>query len=409
MKKLFTSVLLLIFTTTILAQSWMQEVIPTYNKMNAVGFANDNFTGWSFGDSTIGITFQYGSIYKTTNQGFSWTEQDMGTDSIQILDCHVFSNTSVIGVGKFQTTGDGAIIRTTNGGITWDRDTTTIPERLFDVEFEDTNNGWVVGRNGYIGNSSNGGVLWSSQTSGTGEHLFSISFSSTMNGWAVGADGGSGGTILHTSDGGSTWNAQSTNSSGDLMGVFALNSDTAYAIGQLGLILFTSDGGTNWITQTSGTNSDLSAVVMENSSNGRATGNGGVILTTTDAGLTWSLETSNTINDINNLFYGESGINWYCGDNGDVYIYTTVAPNGINEFSSVGSAVFPNPAKNIIYIQSSSINNGTLHFFNLSGALVFETNWQQGKEIQLESLNSGLYFYVLDNGNNLSTGKFIKQ
>lgn len=407
MKKLFTSIFVLV-STTILAQSWMQEEIPTNNKMNAVGFTTDNLTGWAFGDSTIGVTFQYGTIYKTTNQGFTWSEQNMGTDSIKIIDCHVFSTSSVVGVGKFQTTGDGAIIRTTNGGLTWDRDTNSIPERLFDVEFEDANNGWIVGRNGYIGNTVNGGVTWASQTSGTGEDLFSISFSSTMNGWAVGADGGSGGTILHTTDGGTTWNSQSTASSGDLLGIYAVNADTAYAIGQSGLILFTSDGGSNWVSQTSGTTSDLSAIVMKSGTEGRTVGIGGLILTTTDAGATWSSELSNTINDINNLFYGSNGINWYCGDNGDVFIYSSVAPNGIDEYVSASSKVYPNPANSFIYLESKSIQSGELQIFDLSGSLVFQTKWNSGSEILIENLNSGLYFYVLEDGNSVSTGKILK-
>lgn len=392
------------------AQSWMQENIQTLNKINTIGFATDNTTGWVFGDSTIGLNFQYGSIYKTTNQGFSWLQQDMGSDSIQIMDCHVFSNQEVIGVGKFQTTGDGAIIKTTNGGITWARDTTSIPDRVFDVEFESSTEGWIVGRNGYVGKSNDGGNNWTSQTSGTGEDLFAISFSSLTNGWAVGADGGTGGTILHTVDGGVTWSSQSTVSSGDLTGVYAVNSDTAFIVGQSGLILFTSDGGANWLTQTSGSVSDFSDIEFANGLEGRVVGIGGLVLMTTDAGANWSSEVTNTTNDINDIYYGANGINWFCGDNGDIYIYTVIAPNGVEELLQVESLFYPNPANNTIYIKSNAEGNVKIMIYDLTGKLMISETLDTFSSINISKFNPGVYFYVIENGGGIkSKGKFIKE
>lgn len=409
MKKIYFTVLAFTLTTYSNAQSWIQEDIQTFNKLNTIGFAQDNFTGWAFGDSTIGLNFQFGAIYKTTNQGYSWNQQNMGSDNIQIMDCHVFSDQEVIGVGKFQTTGDGAIIKTTNGGITWVRDTTSIPDRIFDVEFENLNNGWIVGRNGYIGKSNDGGNNWTSQTTGVGEDLFAISFSSLTNGWAVGSDVGSGGKILHTTNGGVTWNSQTTSSSGDLTGVYTINSDTAFIIGQSGLILFTYDGGTNWNIQASGVTADLSDVEFNNGLEGRVVGLGGLVLVTSDAGTTWSLETSNTTNDINDVFYGFSGINWYCGDNGDIFIYTTTIQNSIDEISSIDSKVFPNPAVNYIQIETSIGNSTDIRIYNITGELIFQSNWIKTSLINISECNPGMYFYVLENNGVTSTGKFIKK
>lgn len=409
MKKIYFTLFAFTLTTFSNAQSWMQEDIQTFNKLNTIGFAQDNFTGWAFGDSTIGLNFKFGTIYKTINQGYSWNQQNMGSDSIQIMDCHVFSDQEVIGVGKFKTTGDGAIIKTTNGGITWVRDTTSIPDRIFDVEFENSNNGWIVGRNGYIGKSNDGGNNWTSQTTGVGEDLFAISFSSLTNGWAVGSDGGSGGTILHTTNGGVTWNSQTTSSSGDLTGVLTINSDTAFIIGQSGLILFTSDGGTNWNIQASGVTADLSDIKFNNGLEGRVVGLGGLVLVTGDAGTTWSMETSNTTNDINDIFYGLNGINWYCGDNGDIFIYTTVIQNSIEEISNIESKVFPNPAVNYIQIESSISNSADIQIYNITGKLIFQSNWIKTSLINISECNPGMYFYVLENNGVTSTGKFIKK
>ncbi len=410
MKFFYFTLIIIVIANSAQAQTWIEQDVQSLNNINTVGFATNNTTGWVFGDSTNGLVFKRGAIYKTTNQGFSWSSQIMGSDSIKILDCHVFSTSSVIGIGKFQTTGDGAVIKTTNGGLTWARDTTSIPERLFDVEFESATYGWIVGRNGYIGKSVNSGNNWASQTSGTGEDLFSISFSSLTDGWAVGSDGGSGGIILHTTDGGSIWVTQSTTSSGDLTSVYAVNSDTAFIVGQSGLILFTSDGGMNWNSQTSGITEDLKSIVLENGLNGRAVGATGVIIQTTDGGTSWLTETSNTSNDINNLFYGENGMNWFCGDNGDVYIYAITAPNSIDELSQVKSKLYPNPANNTMYIESSFDGAVNVLIYDLSGKLILSETLDTFSSINISKINSGVYFYVIHNTEGItSSGKFIKQ
>ena len=61
---------------------------------------------------------------------------------------------------------------------------------------------WVTGSGGAIVHSSDGGKSWQGQVSGTREALNSITFTADgQRGWAV----GSAGTILHTADGGKSW------------------------------------------------------------------------------------------------------------------------------------------------------------------------------------------------------------
>jgi hypothetical protein len=180
-------------------------------------------------------------------------------------------------------------------------------------------------------------------------------------------------------------------------------------VGQSGLILFTSDAGVNWSTQTSGSTSDLSDVEFANGLEGRAVGLGGLVLMTIDAGTNWSIEVSNTTNDISDVFYGANGINWYCGDNGDVFIYTLVAPNSIEENLSVVSKAYPNPAIDYIQIETSMSNSSEIKIYNLAGRLFFQANWNKISMIDISEYNPGMYFYVLKSENTLSSGKFVKK
>lgn len=411
MKKYLLTLTFSLTITGLHAQFWTQQNSNTVNDMNAIGFAADNLSGWAFGDSAVAGIFQYGTIYKTVNQGFSWTEVDMGSDSIQILACHVFSPMNVIGVGKFQTTGDGAVIRTSNGGVTWDRDTTTVPERVFDVDFPTSTTGYIAGRNGYVGKTIDGGVTWTDVSTGGGEDLFAVSFVDANNGWVVGADGGSGAEIYATNDGGTSWTLQSNPSTGDLFGVDAVNADTIYAAGSAGQILFTGDGGATWALQTSGTAEDLFDVEFRSTIYGKAVGAGGTIVVTADAGSTWSTETSGTTNDIMDLYMSGVGIDWYCGGNGDIYIYSVTPPNTIEEASLLDAAIYPNPTNDNVYLELKGNESAHFSLCGLDGREVFRQNSINGKAvINLSELNSGAYIYVIINEANGThkSGRLIK-
>jgi photosystem II stability/assembly factor-like uncharacterized protein len=88
---------------------------------------------------------------------------------------------------------------------------------------------------------------WSQQTSGTANNLFSVHFVNSNEGWAVGFSN----TILHTTNGGTNWLAQ-TNQSGvtvsSYLGVRFLDSNTGWAGGGSAVVR-TTDGGASWTSQ----------------------------------------------------------------------------------------------------------------------------------------------------------------
>lgn len=173
--------------------------------------------------------------------------------------------------------------------------------------------GFAVGNNGTILHTTNGGTNWTAQTSGTSQDLFGVTFSDANNGWAI----GSFGTTLHTIDGGTHWTGQATGTSplprgtalnvpvGNGLGVnvntnLALNglefadAFNGWAVGNLGMIMHTVDGGANWTSQNSGTNQDLFGVGFTDIFNGWAVGSHGTILQTTDGGANWTAQNSGT-------------------------------------------------------------------------------------------------------------------
>ena len=103
-------------------------------------------------------------------------------------------------VGGNDSTNNGIVMKTQNGGQTWQ--TVTIPSQtkiLRALEWVG-NHLWAVGRNGIIIHSSNNGTSWSTQLSYVDTTLFDVDFADTLHGLISG-----NGRVLYTNNGGNTW------------------------------------------------------------------------------------------------------------------------------------------------------------------------------------------------------------
>jgi hypothetical protein len=82
----------------------------------------------------------------------------------------------------------------------------------------------------------------SSQSSGTTNDLNTVACLSPSTCVAVGDRG----TILRSTDGGSTWRRQPSGTTNDLDDVACLSPSTCVVVGDRGTILRTTNGGTTW-------------------------------------------------------------------------------------------------------------------------------------------------------------------
>ena len=73
-----------------------------------------------------------------------------------------------------------------------------------------------------------------------------------------------------------------------LSSVFFTNATSGYAVGDYGTILKTTNSGTSWTVLTSVTIYDLTSVYFTDGHIGYAVGGAGTILKTIDEGLTWT-------------------------------------------------------------------------------------------------------------------------
>jgi len=154
---------------------------------------------------------------------------------------------------------------------------------LLSVAFTDEKEGWACGRWGTVLHSSDGGNSWDRQVTGIDYTLTSISFVDFKSGWVV----GDGGTILHTRNGGKTWEKQKSPVQSYLMGVHFATFQEGWAVGEKTTILHTSDGGKTWQMQFKDEDYILKSISFCDAKNGWAAGEYGLIYHTEDGGLTW--------------------------------------------------------------------------------------------------------------------------
>lgn len=130
-------------------------------------------------------------------------------------------------------------------------------------------------------------IVFSTQTSNTTQDLEAIELrqitSNTYELWTV----GTGGTILHSSDNGTTWTAQTSGVTATLTDVDFVTSTDGWVSGSAGTILASQDAGTNWGVQAQGAPVVFDAVYFHNLSDGIVMGSGAAASTSTN-GATWN-------------------------------------------------------------------------------------------------------------------------
>lgn len=136
-----------------------------------------------------------GRIYRTCNGGTSWLAM---SNEAGILYSIYFVD-SKLGYAVGENTYEQAIIlKTENGGLTWDSQNFVFSPALSSVHFPVQDTGYAVGGNGMIFKTTDGGITWKDQLYDTPQWLTAVCFTDANNGIIA----ATGGLILKTTTGG---------------------------------------------------------------------------------------------------------------------------------------------------------------------------------------------------------------
>jgi photosystem II stability/assembly factor-like uncharacterized protein len=217
---------------------------PNHNVTRMRFLPTDPNVGYAAASNGLIATPSY--IYKTTDGGVSWDGPIKTFADANVASVFPVDNDYVFISGRTLEAGD-EIGRSIDGGTNWTYSNLKAGDGFStDVWFFDTTSGVAVAGNDIYQTVSGGDVSWANKyTGGPNVNFFSFSFADSNNGWAVGQDTGAS-YIVKTTDGGSTWEAQTVGTQGILASASALDSDHCWAVGYNRNVLRTTDGGSNW-------------------------------------------------------------------------------------------------------------------------------------------------------------------
>jgi photosystem II stability/assembly factor-like uncharacterized protein len=118
--------------------------------------------------------------------------------------------------------GQGNLLKTCDGGLTWTAFPTGAPGAQSAMYFTSVNTGFITGLSGFILRTDDGGETWNNIPTPASNWLWSIHFPDTQTGYAAGDDG----TVIKTTDGGFTWLDMSTGFNESFNRVYFIDSST---------------------------------------------------------------------------------------------------------------------------------------------------------------------------------------
>lgn len=276
-----------VLKTTNGGNNWIQQV---------TGVTNKNLFGIHPVDSEyVYCVGWFQTILKSTNGGTNWQILRNGTFGNDPSFFEVF----FLDRNRGWMLRNNYILRSTNGGLSFDS-TNVVFSYLRDIYFKDILNGVLCGDGSLIMKSTDGGVTWNQVTIPIAMELpdfYKESFIGNT-GWVVGRGSNTpplGHLVWKTTDFGTTWDTiarvisnQPFDYSTYCVSFTSLN--TGWCGGTFGQIFKTTNGGFNWVQQQMPSTNFRRSMWFYNDSIGWAVGGGGQIVRTTTGGQYLAIE-----------------------------------------------------------------------------------------------------------------------
>ncbi|MEE8575816.1 MAG: YCF48-related protein [candidate division Zixibacteria bacterium] len=265
------------------------------SELNSVDFAN------SSRGCAVGVN---GGVIRTDNGGDTWEKVSLGSRG-PIFDIQFVDDLNG------WTAGGGGVRRTTDGGITWEQTDCMASEA---VCFLGVNYGFAVDRYGFLESTTNGGGTWVRFHDWFESQVFDMQFLDSLHGWVA-----SGHDLFHTNDGGHNWMTQWEGNS-YIYSLSFVDLNHGWIVNTGGMIMHTSDGGQTWEEQTSPVDAVFQDVFFFDKLHGWAAGGGFANIFTIDGGKNWHMPTNSQATDDTprKVMFATTEIGWIVAYGGNI-------------------------------------------------------------------------------------------
>ena len=225
----------------------------------------------------------------------------------------------------------------TQSNAQWYADNRTIvivgdndPDWPIHVQFNNQNTGWVAhpSYKDSVYKTTNGGLNWFGYSTIDTNRMSGLFFVDNNTGWAVGQRG----KIVKTTNSGITWSLQSSGVTTWLNDVRFANAQTGYIAGShdpARVLLKTTNGGTNWFSLTAPGSTRLFAIALLSATSLYCVGDSGTIIYSSNGGTNWVAQSSGTTSTLRDIVFKTSTVTvgYIAGKNG--IILSTTNGGGI--------------------------------------------------------------------------------
>lgn len=384
MKKLLIFVLFL--SQTIIYGQWIEQYSGTTEILNKVNFVSADI-GYIVGNN--------GTMLKTTDGGNTWNPLNIGSSENLTSVCFLDSEIGFVSGASF-------ISKTDDGGITWETlnlDLTSLSE----IYFIDSSIGFI-GTDNAIYRTIDGGDNWDDvelKNVNDFNQIYEIEFITNTTGYALNGIG-----ILKTVDGGQVWTQKIDGShpdynNGNILTSFEIiNEDIAHFGSPYYIGLYTTFDG---LESMSFKGIHISDIEFPTSEVGFAID--GIsplnIIKTIDGGDNWSpIFSEENDNILTDMHFFDENKGWAIGWNGKIFHTTNggFLTSVIDEKLEIKQIqVYPNPAEYELNIKSDvdfNKNIKSIKLYNNNGIEIYSA-YNVGNEVTIELPNISTNICIL--------------
>lgn len=329
------------------------SILTNAKDFNIYETANINPTGCNFISTSTGYIWGDNQVLKTTDGGKGWIPI---LDTAGLISCANFKNSMGI-VANLA----GDVYITHNTGNSWIRVSATSYQPR-DIQIINLNTIYLATSNSLI-KTTNGGLSWNTTNLNPGNDVTDIYFLNENVGYAA-IYALSGAIIKKTTDGGNTWTILNINSSSYVHEIIFLNETKGF-IADFNTLKVTTDGGNTWsnanIVQGIPNYVAFQAISFANDSVGFA---GTPLMKTTDGGMSWNLlDADQLLNHLWDLSAVDNNHVFGAKTNGGLYNYLNPSfswnPSSFLYNSTAKCPIFT-PGVTTQYAVTATTNNGAI-------------------------------------------------
>lgn len=436
MKKILLTLSLLLASYASNSQTWTEQATRFSSPTRGVSEISivDANTVWCLAYDGITTTTVVQEFSRTTNGGTTWTPGfiNIGDPNLSINNLiAVDANTAWVSA-LIPTDGNGVIYKTTDAGATWEQQNsngfiTTGSSFLNGVHFFNANNGVSFGDpiNGKmeIYTTSDGGDSWT---------LIAGTANPNLQNGEYGYNGGNvfignscflvtnKGRILRSSDMGQTWaisqapvsDFSAATQSARIAFSTPTNGCMLKTIGTNYTFYTTTNAGVTWSTGTAFTGSYRNLAYIPGTATIVATSLGDPTGSaySTNNGATWTSIDAGNQRGVPEFLNASTG--WCGGFNlnattGGIFKFDGTLSN-VN-FTTTKFSVFPNPSSSLVTISSVDSDSYKLKVTDITGKVMMNKEFNGlVNTVDVSNFSKGIYFFEVNAGNKNETIKIIK-